>query len=106
MACFCAQGGPAVHGQNSCASPRAGFAGLPRDFCVDPQKYLRVAGEDAPQDTHRRRAKKYPYTKTSCFLPILLPGIDHLACLEEIRSVKDKPFYCQLFFTSIVWQRL
>ena len=27
--------------------------------------------------------------------PILLPGIDHLPCLQEIRSVKDKPFYCQ-----------
>ena len=26
--------------------------------------------------------------------PILLPGIDHLPCLQEIRSVKDKPFYC------------
>ena len=27
--------------------------------------------------------------------PILLPGIGHLPCLQEIRSVKDKPFYCQ-----------
>ena len=27
--------------------------------------------------------------------PILLSGIDHLPCLQEIRSVKDKPFYCQ-----------
>ena len=27
--------------------------------------------------------------------PIRLPGIDHLPCLQEIRSVKDKPFYCQ-----------
>ena len=27
--------------------------------------------------------------------PIMLPGIDHLPCLQEIRSVKDKPFYCQ-----------
>ena len=27
--------------------------------------------------------------------PILLPGIDHLPCLQEIRSVKDTPFYCQ-----------
>ena len=27
--------------------------------------------------------------------PILLPGIDHLPCLQEIRSVKDKPFYCK-----------
>ena len=27
--------------------------------------------------------------------PILLPGIDHRPCLQESRSVKDKPFYCQ-----------
>ena len=27
--------------------------------------------------------------------PILLPGIDYLPCLREIRSVKDKPLYCQ-----------
>ena len=33
---------------------------------------------------------------TSALL-ILLPGIDHLPCLQEIRSVVDKPFYCQPF---------
>ena len=30
--------------------------------------------------------------------PILLPGLDHLPCLQEIRSVKGKPFYC---FSSV-----
>ena len=29
--------------------------------------------------------------------PILFPGIDYLPCLQELRSVKDKPFYCQSF---------
>ena len=78
MACFCAQGGPAVHGQHSCASPRAGFAGLPRHFCVDPQKYLRVAGEDSPQGTYRRRAKFHLKRYPSTTLPTsLLPTPKH-----------------------------
>ena len=29
--------------------------------------------------------------------PILLPGIDHLPCLQAIRSVKDKPFLLPVF---------
>ena len=36
--------------------------------------------------------------------PILLPGIDHLPCLQEIRSVKDKPFYCQSSVGTIPFQ--
>ena len=32
--------------------------------------------------------------EATSFAPILLPGIDHLPWLQEIRSVKDKPFYC------------
>ena len=36
--------------------------------------------------------------------PILLPGIDHLPCLQEIRSVKDKPFYCQSSVGAIPFQ--
>ena len=38
--------------------------------------------------------------------PILLPGIDHLPCLQEIRSVKDKPFYCQSSVGTIPFQVL
>ena len=36
--------------------------------------------------------------------PILLPGIDHPPCLQEIRSVKDKPFYCQSSVGAIPFQ--
>ena len=36
--------------------------------------------------------------------PILLPGIDHLPCLQETRSVKDKPFYCQSSVGTIPFQ--
>ena len=34
--------------------------------------------------------------------PILLPGIDHLPCLQEVRSVEDKPFYCQPFYCHLL----
>ena len=47
-------GQPICTGQNGYASPRAGFAGLP---LTGPQKYLREAGEDAPQDVCRARVK-------------------------------------------------
>ena len=36
--------------------------------------------------------------------PILLPGIDHLPCPQEIRSAKDKPFYCQSSVGTIPFQ--
>ena len=42
--------------------------------------------------------------ETTSAPPILLPGIDHLPCLQEIRSVKDKPFYCQSSVGTIPFQ--
>ena len=36
--------------------------------------------------------------------PILLSGIGNLPCLQEIRSVKDKPFYCQSSVGTIPFQ--
>ena len=38
----------------------------------------------------------------TCAPSILLPGIDHLPCLQELRSVEDKPFYCQPFYCHLL----
>ena len=32
----------------------------------------------------------------------MMMGIDHLPCLQELRSVEDKPFYCQPFYCPVL----
>ena len=56
--------------------------------------------DDDEEEEEEEGAGAYVFWSDTAFAivrrgTILLPGIDHLPCRQEIRSVKDKPFYCQ-----------